>query len=177
VACLSNEKATKRQTETSRSGASIHMLRRRRNVPALGGDLAGSHIQVSPNNEYLNFESRKVQWRTSAKGTKSDMVEERTSLQGCMYPAVTAERSPSAKDSSSSSLGMLLSCPFVLVGCSCGVCFPRWDAPYTNPAAAEAMDITNARIPVSDIYDAGAGEKSRMCSKCRTTNKVRVWSP
>ena len=79
-----------------------------------------------------------------------------------MNPAVTAERSPSAIDSSSSSLGTSWSCPSVLVGRSCGVCFSWWDAPYTNPAAAEATDITAVRVSVAQIYDTGIGEERGM---------------
>jgi len=39
--------------QNKKLGTSVNMVRR--NVPALGGDLAGRHLQVSPNNEYLIF--------------------------------------------------------------------------------------------------------------------------
>jgi hypothetical protein len=67
----------------------------------------------------------------------------RTSLQGSRIPAVTAERSPSAEESSSL-LGLSSSS-------SWGFCLSLRDAPYTKPAAAEATDITAVRTSVS-IY-------------------------
>jgi len=69
VACLSNEKVKKRfqVSKKKKLGASVNVVRRR-NAPALGGDLAGRHLQVSPNNEYLNFLAREGPMATVSQG-------------------------------------------------------------------------------------------------------------
>ena len=94
----------------------------------------------------FGHEDRSMVW------SSNEYQERRTSLQGFSNPAVTAERSPSAADSSSL-LGMSSSSSSsVLVGGS-------WDllsesesryAPYANPTLAE-ITATIARISVSQI--------------------------
>lgn len=60
MACLSNVKAGSSSRFQKEKVKRVEKGSISRNAPALGGDLAGCHLQISPNDKYLVYEPQKV---------------------------------------------------------------------------------------------------------------------